>query len=523
VKQSSCEAITVARGASSAPSSRRSCDAAPDALVGRLGRAILALALAAAPLAGCTEAKSPTAERPQAAEKWFKRAEQDFGQARVDDAHEAIQKALSLAPGDPEVRLLGARVALARLEYDETIRLLKGVQGSDAQGLRGRAYWYKGDLSQAADELEGMLNDPEIRDDWAKAIAGLARRGEGRTPFQTSGGMLAPVEMAQVSPIAPYLVIPVEIDGEQALAMLSTGMAEVVVDSSSRSEPSWISLRLGGRLEVADVPALTQDLSGVSKELGAPIKALLGVNLLRHLNVTIDYTGHQFVARTYAATPPPNATRLSLFYARGGGMVVSAPLGAAEDARAALFVDSGMRFPIALDERGWAKAGITAGDLKSIPGDPEQKLKEGVVPLLKLGAFDLRRVPGVLGAPVSEIEKGLKLDVDGIIGSPILANYRITLADGGRVMWIEDDTFLQQLEDEEDSAEVPAPGAPLNEGEMPPMLGDPGGLGGGFQLGLPSGDGPKGQPGGAKPAPKGDKPAPKGDKPAPKAPAKPKN
>lgn len=470
----------------------------------------LSLAFGAVASVGCEGAKSPTAERPQAAEKWFKRAEKDFGQARVDEAHEAIQKALSLAPADPEVRLLGARVALARLEYDETIRLLKGVQGSDAQSIRGRAFWYRGDLSQAADELEAMLNDPEVRDDWAKAIAGLARRGEGRTPFAMSGGLLAPIEMAQVSPIAPYLVIPVEIDGEQALAMISTGMAEVVIDSSSRAEPSWISLRLGGRLEVSDVPALTQDLSGVSKELGAPIKALLGVNLLRHLNVTIDYTGHQFVARTYPASPPPNATRVSLFYARGGGMMLSAPLGAADDSRAALFVDSGMRFPIALDEHGWEKAGITATDLKPIPGDPEQKLKEGVVPLLKLGAFDLRRIPGVLGAPVAEIEKGLKFDVDGIIGSPILANYRITLADGGRVMWIEDDTFLQSMLD----APPPVPGeGPLNEGEAP-VMGDPGGMGPGLQLGLPGGGGPASPKGGSKDAPK---PAPKdAPKPAPK-------
>ncbi len=471
---------------------------------------------ASAAVSSCTEVRSPGSERPEAANKWFKRAEKDFGQARVDEAHEAIQKALSLAPGDPEVRLLGSRVALARLEYDETIRLLKGVQGSDAQALRGRAYWYRGDLSSAADELEGMLNDPEVRDDWAKAIATLARRGEGRTPFATSGAMLASVEMAQVSPIAPYLVIPVEIDGEQALAMVSTGMAEVVIDSSSRSEPSWISLRLGGRLEVSDVPALTQDLTGVSKELGAPIKALLGVNLLRHLNVTIDYTGRQFVARTYAPQPPPNATRVNLYYARGGGMVISTPLGAADDSRAALFVDSGMRFPIALDEHGWEKAGITASDLKPIPGDPEQKLKEGVVPLLKLGAFDLRHVPGVFGAPVAEIEKGLKFDVDGIIGSPILANYRITLSDGGRIMWIEDDTLLQQmLNAPSPTPGMGGPGDPMNEGELP-GLGDPGGLGPGLQLGLPdSGPGPQMGPSPKEKPASPPKAAPK-DKPAAK-------
>ena len=484
-----------------------------------LKAALLSLSIAsAAPLAGCSDANSPHGDRPEAADKWFKRAQKDFSEARVEEASESIKKALALAPGDPEVRLLGGRVSLAKLEYDETLRLLKGVDGSEAKGLRGRAFWYRGDLTSAADELEGMLNDPEVHDDWAKAISTLARRGEGRTPFSTTGGLLAAVDMAQVSPVAPYLVIPVEIDGEQALAMLSTGMAEVVVDSSSRAEPSWISLRLGERLEVNDVPALTQDLSGISKELGAPIKALLGVNLLRHLNVTIDYTGRQFVARTFAAPPPPSATRVNLYYARGGGMVLSAPLGANDSSRAALFVDSAMRFPIALDEHGWEKAGITASDLKLIPGDPEQKMKEGVVPLLKLGAFDLHQIPGVLGAPIADIEKGLKFDVDGIIGSPILANYRITLSDGGRVMWIEDDSqqiqqILQSMQQQ--SGDGPNQNGlvdpsdpssmPLNQGEGPMTPG--------LQLGVPGG--------GSNPPPKSppsEKKAPKnGD--APKAPA----
>ena len=53
---------------------------------------------------------------------------------------------------------------------------------------------------------------------------------------------------------------------------------------------------------------------------------------------------------------PPNATRVPLFYARGGGMLMGTTLGAGEDSRAALFVDTMRSFPIALDDKGWAKA-----------------------------------------------------------------------------------------------------------------------------------------------------------------------
>src|SRR5262249_22575860 len=233
--------------------------------------------------------------RPADAEKWFRRAQTNFAEGDFEEAHDSAQKALTMVPEDVEVKTLAGQVALASLDYAETLRLLKGVRTSEAAGLRGRALWYKGDLDAAADELEAMLNDPDVKDDWAKSTAKLARRGQGRTPFGISGSLLAVVEMVHVSPIAPYFVVPLEIDGEAALAMPATGSAEVVLDSATRAEPSWVQLRFAQRLEVHDVPALAQDLSGVSKELGAPIKALIGVNLLRHLNATIDYEGHQFV------------------------------------------------------------------------------------------------------------------------------------------------------------------------------------------------------------------------------------
>lgn len=415
-------------------------------------------------LAGCTGAAQVTPDRPVAAEKWFKRANVDFTEGRMDEAHDAVTKALAASPDDSEIRMLAGRISLARLEFDETVRVMKDIPGSEARGIRGRAYWYRGDLGAAADELEAMLEDPDVRDDWAKPISGLARRGQGRTPFALSGAQVAAVDMANVNP-APFLVIPVEIDGVQVLAMLSTGIAEVVIDSGTRAEPSWVSLRFGGALELSDVPALTKDLSGLSKELNAPIGALLGSSVLRRLNATMDYYGHQFVARAYAPPPPPHATRVPLYYARGGGMMMTTSIGTGQDSSASLFVDSALRFPLLLDERGWTKAGVLPKDLSPVEAAPN--LKEGVVPLMKLGSFELRKVPGVLGdggltTPIAELEKGLNQDVDGVLGAFILANYRITLADGGRTMWFEDDTSFRVMMQGLDN------GAPPNGGAGPP-------------------------------------------------------
>lgn len=402
-------------------------------------RLAAAVILAASLSAGCSGASSPDSSRPEKAETWYRRAQREYREADFAEARDSVTKALAIVPEDPDVRILAGEVALASLEYSEVLRLLKGVPGTEAARLRGRALWYKGELDAAADELEAMLNDPEVKDEWAKATSKLARRGAGRTPFEIKGGLLGAVEMVVVSPVAPYFVVPVEIDGESALAMIATGSGEVVVDSATRPEPSWVSLRFD-HLEVKDVPALPQDLSGISKEIGAPIKAMLGVNLLRHLNATFDFSGHQFVVRSFVPPPPPRATRLDLHYARGGGMVVQSTFAGDNGPKAALLVDTHRPFAVALDEAGWKKAGLDLAKLRPVAGDPEQKLKEGSIPLLRLGAFDLRNVSGLFGVPLTDLEKATQVDLDGLVGASLLYRYRCTFADGGRVLWIEDDT-----------------------------------------------------------------------------------
>ena len=423
----------------------------------RRARTALIACLAALSFAACGPS-TPSSNRPEKAEQWYRRAGTEFKQGDFDEAHDSAQKALAIVPEDPEVKTLSAEIALSALDYAEVLRLLKGVPGTDAARLRGRALWYKGDLEAAADELETMLNDPEVKDDWAKATSKLARRGAGRAPFSLGGSMLAAVEMVHVSPVAPYFVVPLEIDGEAALAMIATGTAEVVIDSATRPEASWVSLRFGEKFEVRDVPSLPQDLSGLSKELGAPIKALLGVNLLRHLNPTMDFTGRQFVVRNFVPPPPPSATRVDLRYARGGGMIVRSAVGGEKGPRETLLIDTSKPYPVALDAEGWKKAGIDSASLKLIPGDPEQKLREGTVPLMRLGAFDVPRVQGIFGVPLTEMERMVSVDLDGLMGAGFLYTFRCTLADGGRVLWVEDQTSALRMLGMDPNPVAPAPG-----------------------------------------------------------------
>jgi hypothetical protein len=388
--------------------------------------------------------------RTPLADKWLTRAKLSYKSGDFADASEAAKSALQAAPSDPEIKTLAARIALAKLDFAETLTLTAGLQTTEVHSLRGRAHWFSGDIEQAADELEAMLQDPAVRDPWATEVAKLARIGTGRHPFAIEDGYVAAIDMPQAG---PALIVPCELEGESILALVATASSEVVIDSATRHESAWVNLKFGDRLEVKDVPALTQDLSGISHELGAPIKALLGANLLRHVHATFDRRGDQFVVRRDDAPTPPDASRVPLWYVRGGGMFLRAGIASAPSTAAGtgpaqggvltpLLVDTTSLFPVALQDSVFARAGVDLGSLHTEPGTPN--LKTGTLPSFRLGAFDLPKVPAVEGAPMADILANVDLDMGGVIGAGLLSVFRVTFGGDGRFIWIEPDPLMMQ-------------------------------------------------------------------------------
>jgi hypothetical protein len=425
------------------------------------------LALASTLLAACQQQpNTPINARDPRVQKWVDRAKASFAVADIEDASDSVEEALRVAPTDPELRLIAANVAIAKLDYDRALKMTEGSISSEALSLRGRAFWYSGNVAAAGQELETLLRDPDVHDLWAKAVDQLTHRGSGRKPFEASGSIVATVEMPRVRGSA--LVVPVEIDGEQSLAMIATNTGEVVLDKAQRKEPAWVSMRFGERLEFRDVPAITQDLSALGRQLGVPIKALLGVNFLRHANVTFDFFAQQFVVRRFQPPRPPDATDLPIYYIRGGGMLLRSSLHAGNGgaAAAALTIDTTAMIPIALDAGGWKKAGVDASTLHPLTSDP--KTREGVVPLIRLGAFELPQIRGVESAQVGELEKAMGIDLDGILGSDMLASFRVTLGEGGKVMWIEEDPMSTGGAPPPDASQAPSSNAPVAAPPPPP-------------------------------------------------------
>jgi hypothetical protein len=109
--------------------------------------------------------------------------------------------------------------------------------------------------------------------------------------------------------------------------------------------------------------------------------------------------------------------------------------------------------------------------------------------MLRLGALEIPKVPGVYGAPLNAVEKQLQLDLDGVIGAGLLAYFRITFGDGGRLMWLEDDTAVNKLLRGSEPA-------PADEGQAPAAPPDHPGPAG--EAGSPA---PKAQPPAAPPPP----------------------
>lgn len=423
-------------------------------------------ALAVAPLA-CGPSLGPNAPtRPPLAQQWLDRAKASYRAADFDDAREAASRALAAAPTDADVRELSARIALVRLDWAEALKLTEGLDSTDAHSVRGRAYWFSGDLEHAADELEAMLADPKMKDPWARDVAVLARRGAGRHPFEMEGGIIGSIEMPRQldkTPIGAANVVPCELDGERVLALVATGSSEVLIDSNSRRDPSWVDLKFD-RVEVKDVPALVQDLSPLTRQLGLPIRALLGAQLLRHAHVTFDRRGDQFVVRRQDATPPPEASRVPLYYLRGGGMMLRATVTQHGDDQVPLLIDSSRPFPLLLQDAAWTKAGVDVHTLLPMPDDPA--IKRGLVPVFRVGGFDLAKMPAIEGVDMAELTSGLDVDLGGIIGADLLSFFRITFADDGRFAWLEPDPTL--LGPAQPGAQPPAAAPPPASSAAPP-------------------------------------------------------
>ncbi len=409
---------------------------------------LLTLILASASVfAGCPDPETgggPRAGGPKSekAIQWMKRANEEFAALDLNEAHDSVVQAQAAAPGDAEIAILAARIELARLEFKFAEKALEGIEGSEAQGLRARAFWYGNELQKASDELSAALADPAFKDPWAKPVRELAgTQGTGRKPFTLKDNSARLVELRMPRDLGVVLMIQCEIDGQASVCVLDTGVPEVILDSKARSSPGWVSFKFtspnGERsMEFRDVPAFVQDLSQFTKGQTVPVSAVLGMNFIRRLNITFDRLADQLIIRRDAPPEPTIFSKVPVAYYNGGGMLVRSSVRKSFEVSAALWINSGTDFPLALNDATFKKIGIDTGTLPTVSGKAV-----GRVDGIRLGPLDLGPSDAMANQPNLEetLAKFKGFDVMGQVGMGFLAGMRVTVANGGKELWVETD------------------------------------------------------------------------------------
>ncbi|APR99333.1 tetratricopeptide repeat protein [Pajaroellobacter abortibovis] len=379
--------------------------------------------------------KAQPAEQGVLVDKWVTCASQSYYAGEWDDAVEASRAGLQIGRENASLKIIAARLALARLEFNEAIQLTSSLEDSEAYGIRWRAHWFQGEIEQAADELEEYLKAPSSKDMWAKEISRLARKGIGRHPFTLKGDLVVGIDMPRAGSM---VVVPCELEGEQVFAVMATASSEVIIDSSTRKESAWVNLRFGGRIEVQDVPAIAYDLSGISRQLGAPIRLLLGTHFLRRTHVTWDRSGDQFVIRKEAPDFSLQAARIPLWYADGGAMLLPGRFAAVQETGIVLSMDSLAPYSIAFEEEGWK---MLSGSFSA----QEANRPVSVLPSLALGTARFSDIVVRQGVPIPEIPTHLpSMRMIGMVGGGLFSTKRVTIGEEGRCLWIENGPFMEQ-------------------------------------------------------------------------------
>ena len=60
--------------------------------------------------------------------------------------------------------------------------------------------------------------------------------------------------------------------------------------------------------------------------------------------------------------------------------------------------------------------------LAAIPDEPT--IKRGMVPIFRVGGFDLAKMPAIAGADLGPLTSGSDIDLAGVVGADLLAFFR---------------------------------------------------------------------------------------------------
>ncbi len=376
---------------------------------------------------GGSEVVTP-AERPHASRG--EESREALVEGDLSRASELASEALREASSDTVAQHVAALVALARGDDARVVRLLEGATQPPLVRLRARAHAASGDYEAVARDLESVEGQ-EPADGWAEAMLPLARLAKVLHCHETSGAARASLPFAGRSPLP---LVEIAVDGRPVNALIATQADLTIVDDDLRGEAGILGQIELGPLQMQNVPALVRDLAPIDAQVGESVGAVLGLDVLLRLGVTIDFRERWVVVRQQGSEASEGAAAVP-FLTLGGSFL--ALEGRLDDRRDALIAfDTAGPFPVAVSDAAAQDLGHDPRTLPPAEGAPSDEIRMLTLEKLAMGSAVIEGVPAATGLIPADLSELAGAPVDAIVGAIALQQMRITIdAEGRRLLF----------------------------------------------------------------------------------------
>jgi hypothetical protein len=357
------------------------------------------------------------------------RARDAFERGDLEIAGGLIEEALAADPTDETVLAEFAAIELARGHDQRVAEALADATHRDLVLLRAKARFRLGDARGVVRDLESFAD--EERDGWMEVALAIAR-GAGDGAWWVAGG----ADRASLPTLSgpPVPVIEIAIDGEPVRALVSTATDLTVIDDRLAEEASLVERIELGPVTLGRVPALVRDLDPLERQLGTPIGAVIGLDVLRHFETTIDYAQHRVVLRREGTEVGQESSNARYATLAGSFLSVHAIMG---EVQGWLVIDTGGLFPIALSPNAVAALGLDLETLEAPPSAPAPDVRLTQIESLRVSDFELRGVPAVTGLVPRDLDALSGVALAGMLGAVTFNERKLVIAPASRRIHVE--------------------------------------------------------------------------------------
>ena len=352
-------------------------------------------------------------------------------EGRLDEAHAAAVDALATDPEQPIAREVAARVLLARGEMREAVDLLSSARRPRLVRLRARARARLSDYAGVAADLSSV-EEREPADGWAEAMLPVARAAPAEGIFAISGPARTAVAMDARAPVP---VIPITVGGRETNALVATSADVTVLDDQIRGTAGFADELSLGELTVRNVPVLSRDLDAIGEALGTEIGAVIGMDLMSRLEVTLDGREREIVLRREGTEASANASEVPFVAFEATFLAVRATLNGTVEGWFTL--DTSGLFPIAIAPDTVEALGVDPESLEAAPGAPSPDIRMTTLERVRFGEVEMSGVPAVTGLVPADLSELAGAPIAGMLGAAMVHQLSVTIAKERRVLLIE--------------------------------------------------------------------------------------